>query len=257
MLLFLVMTGLADPRLTHDDFRSRLPIWRARRGDGVLTVPEAEAAHLAGIDVSHYQGSINWSSAHSAGITFAVTKATEGTGYTDPYVNQNIAGMKQVGIIPGAYHFAHPGSDPVAQANFFTSVVRTANGGSYSGLLQLVLDLEVTDGRTPSQVFAWTQSFVARVLAITGRPCIIYTGFYFWRDNVGNPNNNLNCPLWLAAYVSESQTASLTPQAWSGVGWAFWQYTSTGAVPGVSGNVDRDYFRNTGSYPNINNLRIP
>lgn len=224
---------------------------------GFLTVPEVEAAHLAGIDVSHYQGSINWSSVHSAGITFAVTKATEGTGYTDPYVNQNIAGMKRAGIVPGAYHFAHPGSDPVAQANFFTSVVRTANGGSYSGLLQLVLDLEVTDGRTPSQVFAWTQSFVARVLAITGRPCINYTGFYFWRDNVGNPNNNLNCPLWLAAYVSESQTASLTPQAWSGVGWAFWQYTSTGAVSGVSGNVDRDYFRNTGSYPNINNLRIP
>ncbi|AGA25427.1 glycoside hydrolase family 25 protein [Singulisphaera acidiphila] len=222
-----------------------------------LMVPEVEAAHLAGIDVSHYQGGINWSSVQSAGTTFAITKATEGTGYTDPYVNQNIAGMKQVGIIPGAYHFARPGLDPVAQANYFTSVVYNANGGSFSGLLQLVLDLETTDGQTPAYVFSWTQAFVARVLAITGRPCIIYTGFYFWRDNVGNPNNNLNCPLWLAAYVTEAQTTALTPQAWSGVGWAFWQYTSSGAVPGVSGNVDRDYFRNAGSYPNINNLRIP
>jgi lysozyme len=224
---------------------------------GLLAGPEVAAAHLNGIDVSHYQGGINWSAVRGAGITFAVAKATEGTGYTDPFVNQNIAGMKQAGIVPGAYHFAHPGSDAVAQANHFTSVVHAANGGSFSGLLQLVLDLEVTDGMAPSQVFAWTQAFVARVEAVTGRPCIIYTGFYFWRDSVGNPDNNLNCPLWLAAYVSESQTASLTPRAWSGVGWAFWQYTDAGSVPGVSGNVDRDYFRNGGSYPNINNLRIP
>ena len=165
--------------------------------------------------------------------------------------------MKSHGIIPGAYHFAHPGSDPTVQANRFTSVVKNANGGTFSGLLQLVLDLEVTDGVSPAGVFAWTQTFVARVQAVTGRPCIIYTGFYFWRDNVGNPNNNLNCPLWLAAYVAESQTASLTPVAWSGVGWAFWQYTDSGSVPGVAGAVDRDYFRNSGSYPNINNLRIP
>src|SRR5262249_15766509 len=159
---------------------------------GLLTVPEATAAHLSGIDVSHYQGSINWSSVSGAAIRFAAAKATRGTGFTDGFINQNIAGMKAAGIVPGAYHFAHPGSDPVAQADHFTSVVHAANGGSYSGLLQLVLDLEVTDGRTPAQVFAWTQAFVARVLDITGRPCIIYTGFYFWRDNVGNPNDNLN-----------------------------------------------------------------
>jgi len=224
---------------------------------GLVSAPEAAAAHLNGIDVSHYQGSINWSSVRNAGVTFAVTKATEGTTYTDAYVDDNIAGMKNAGIIPGAYHFAHPGTDATAQANYFTSVVRAANGGTFSGMLQLVLDLEDTDGRTPAQVFAWTQTFVARVQAVTGRPCIIYTGFYFWRDNVGNPTSNLNCPLWLAAYVAESQTAALTPRAWSGVGWAFWQYTSSGSVPGVAGNVDRDYFRNTGSYPNINNLRIP
>jgi GH25 family lysozyme M1 (1,4-beta-N-acetylmuramidase) len=224
---------------------------------GLAAGPEVAAAHLPGIDVSHYQGSINWASVRAAGISFAVTKATEGTGYTDPTVNANIAGMKRAGIIPGAYHFAHPGSDATTQANHFTSVVKAANGGTFSGLLQLVLDLEVTDGTSPSHVFAWTQTFVARVEAVTGRPCIIYTGFYFWRDSVGNPDNNLNCPLWLAAYVPESQTASLTPRAWASVGWAFWQYTDSGSVPGISGAIDRDYFRNGGSYPNINNLRIP
>ncbi len=222
---------------------------------GLVTVPEVAAGYLNGVDVSSYQGNVNWSAVRSSGITFAIAKATEGTGYHDRYLNANIAGMKRYGIVPGAYHFAHPGIDATAQANYFTSAVRTANGGNFHGLLQLVLDLEVTDGRSPSQVWAWTQTFVARVRAVTGRPCIIYTGFYFWRDSVGNPNNNLNCPLWLAAYVSNP--TPYVPRAWSGVGWAFWQYTDRGRVSGISGNVDRDYFRNGGSYPNINSLRIP
>jgi GH25 family lysozyme M1 (1,4-beta-N-acetylmuramidase) len=222
---------------------------------GLVTVPEVTAGYLNGIDVSSYQGNVNWSAVRNSGITFAFAKATEGTTYTDRYINANIAGMKKYGVIPGAYHFGHPGVDATAQANLFTSVVKNANGGSFSGLLQLVLDLEVTDGRSPAQVWAWTQTFVARVKAVTGRPCIIYTGFYFWRDSVGNPNNNLNCPLWLAAYVSNP--APYVPQAWSGVGWAFWQYTDRGSVPGISGNVDRDYFQNGGSYPNINALKIP
>jgi lysozyme len=229
--------------------------WLAGLLVGLAAAPEVAYGYLNGVDVSSYQGNVNWAAVKSAGITFAIAKATEGTGYHDAYLNANIAGMKQNGIVPGAYHFAHPSIDPTNQANYFTNAVRTANGGSFSGLLQLVLDLEVTDGRTPSQVWAWTQTFVARVKAVTGRPCIIYTGFYFWRDSVGNPNNNLNCPLWLAAYVSNP--TPYVPQAWSGVGWAFWQYTDTGRVNGIGGYVDRDYFRNSGSYPNINALRIP
>ncbi len=236
------------------DFGCRIGLMVGLIG-GLAAVPEVTAAPLNGVDVSHYQGNINWSAVKNAGTTFAIAKATEGTTFLDAYLNANIAGMKQNGIIPGAYHFAHPGVDATAQANYFTNAVRTANGGRFHGMLQLVLDLEVTDGRTPAQVWAWTQTFCARVRAVTGRPCIIYTGFYFWRDSVGNPNNNLNCPLWLAAYVSNPNP--YIPQAWSGVGWAFWQYTDTGRVPGISGNVDRDYFQNGGPYPNIRALVIP
>ena len=141
-------------------------VWLLGLAAGVLTwlaaPAPATAAYLNGVDVSHYQGTINWSSVKSAGITFAFAKATEGTTYTDPNVNANIAGMKAHGIIPGAYHFGHPGSDATTQANHFTGVVKSANGGTFSGLLQLVLDLEVTDGMTPSQVWSWTQTFVAR-----------------------------------------------------------------------------------------------
>ena len=101
-----------------------------------------------------------------------------------------------------------------------------------------------------TQVRSWLVSFVNRLTARMGRAPIIYTGFYFWRDSAGN-GSNLNCPLWLAAYVSNP--APYVPAAWST--WSFWQYTSSGSCPGVSGNVDRDAWN--GSLTGLNNLRLP
>ncbi len=206
--------------------------------------PRAEA-QLHGIDVSSYQGNVNWVSVKNAGYSFAFAKATEGTTYTDPYFAHNWYYMQQANIIRGAYHFGHPGSDPIAQARFFVTQV-----GNRSGAMQLVLDLETTDGRTPAQVWAWTQSFMGEIKTLTGKPGIIYTGYYFWRDSVGNPTNNLNCPLWIAAYGVSSP---LVPPAWST--WSFWQYSDTGSVPGVSGGVDLDYFH--GTLTNLKALCFP
>jgi lysozyme len=211
-----------------------------------LAAPAARAQNTPGLDVSHWQGTIDWNSVKNAGYVFAFAKATEGLTYKDPNFAANWQGMKSVGLIRGAYHFGHPGQDPIAQADFFVNTVRPVSGD-----LQLVLDLEVTDGKTPAQVWAWTQAFCARVKMRTGRPGIIYTGFYFWRDSVGNPTNNLNCPLWLAAYVSDPST--YVPPAWGT--WSFWQYTSSGSVPGISGNVDLDYFH--GSVTTLKKLTLP
>jgi hypothetical protein len=55
---------------------------------------------------------------------------------------------------------------------------------------------EAADGLGPDQVWAWVQAFVAEVKALTGNPCLMYTGYYFWKDHVGNPSDNLGCPLW-------------------------------------------------------------
>lgn len=219
-------------------------------------VPEAGAqvGRLPGIDVSHWQGTINWNSVATAGIRFAIIKATEGTGYRDPQFTRNWSEMRRLGIVRGAYHFGHPNVSAVAQAQHFCNVVRSANGGTTRGGLQLTLDIEVNDGQTPATVWAWTQSFIAEVRRQTGRPGIIYTSPSFWTSRVGNPTSNLNCPLWIAHW---GVTTPTVPRAWSAVGWAFWQYTSTGRVSGINGNVDRDWFRNGGSYPNIKALVIP
>src|SRR5262249_12711557 len=175
----------------------------------------------------------------------AFCKATEGTTFTDSSFSSNWSAMKNVGLIRGAYNFGRPGTDPVAQANHYLSVVNPVSGD-----LQMMLDMEVTDGKSPSQVRAWIVAYINRIKAVTGRPGIIYTGFYFWRDSAGN-GSNLDCPLFLAAYVSNP--SNYVPAAWPF--YTFWQYTSSGTCPGVSGNVDRDAFN--GSLTGLNNLRLP
>jgi lysozyme len=201
---------------------------------------------VQGIDCASFQGNPTWSSVKSSGRSFAFEKATEGTTYTNPDFAGNWSRIKSAGLIRGAYHYAHPGTDATAQANFFYNTVKPVSGD-----LQLALDLETTDGKTPAQVWSWVQTFIARIKTLTGRPGIIYTGFYFWRDSVGNPTNNLNCPLWLAAYVSDP--TPYVPAAWST--WSFWQYSDTGSVPGVSGAVDLDAWN--GTLANLKNLELP
>ena len=222
-------------------------------GAGLAVTParapaDGPAYAVQGVDVSHWQGAVNWTSVRNAGVAFGFAKATEGTTYTDPTFAANWAGMRAARLVRGAYHFGRPGTDPTAQANYFVDAVRPVKGD-----LQLVLDLEATDGKTPAQVRTWAVAFVNRVQARTGRPAIIYTGFYFWRDSAGN-GSNLNCPLWLPAYRdSPTSPVNLVPAAWTT--WSFWQYTSTGGVAGVSGNVDRNAWN--GSLAGLNSLRLP
>ena len=214
-------------------------------GTAAYTLADGPAYTYQGIDVSHWQGTINWTSVKNSGKTFAFCKATEGTTYTDPTFATNWADMKSVGLTRGAYHFGRPGVDPVAQANYFCDAVQPTTGD-----LQPVLDLEQTDGLTPSQVRSWVVAFVRRVAARTGRPPIIYTGYFFWRDSAGN-GSNLNCPLWLA-YWGTNPTG-FVPAAWAY--FSFWQYSSTGTCPGVSGNVDTDCWN--GSPNGLKGLQLP
>src|SRR5262249_60387440 len=111
----------------------------------------------------------------NAGIRFAFTKATEGTSYVAPQLSRNLSEMKRLGIVRGAYHFGHPNVSAVNQAQHFVTNVRSANGGTVSGCLQLVLDLEVTDGQGPATVWSWTQAFTAAGQQQTCRPGIPHT----------------------------------------------------------------------------------
>lgn len=203
----------------------------AAGGAGVAAERSDATSHeLQGIDVSRWQREVDFARVAEAGISFCFCKATEGLAHVDPMFAANWPAMASVGLVRGAYHFGRPAADAAGQADFVFETVRPAAGD-----LPLVLDLERDDGLPPAAVRTWTQAFVKRLRDRMGRPPIIYTGFFFWRDKAGD-GDALGCPLWLAAYVDDP--ATLVPRAWDH--WSFWQYTSRGTVPGVRGHVDRD-----------------
>lgn len=135
--------------------------------------------------MSNYQGVIDWQKVAASGVQFVSIKATEGTDYSDPQFKRNWQGAHAAGIVRTAYHFAHPSVSADAQAEFFVAAVKGAGGWANSSTMQLMLDLEDADKMPPPTVWAWVQAFMARVQALTGRPGIVYTGFYFWRGEWG------------------------------------------------------------------------
>ncbi len=108
--------------------------------------PITACAHatVEGVDVSDGQGTIDWGTAHAAGIDFAVIKATQGTYKHAGDVPRQLERRKGGGIVRGAYHFFDPTEDGVAQANRFLSVVGELGAGD----LPPMLDLECPDGDT-------------------------------------------------------------------------------------------------------------
>jgi len=203
----------------------------------------AQAATTPGIDVSHHQGAINWTSVRNASIQFAYIKSTEGTSYKDPRFNANYVAAYNAGVIRGAYHFALPDrSSGAVQANYLAS-----NGGAWSAdsrTLPAALDIEhnpygaMCYGLSQASMRTWVSDFLSTYRARTGRYAVIYTTTSWWTSCTGNWSGPwANHPLWLARWASAPGTLPAGAPFWS-----FWQYTSTGAVSGVPGNVDRNHF---------------
>ncbi len=171
---------------------------------------------LLGIDVSHYQGDVDWFAVARSGVSFAFAKTSEGNSYVDTTFRRNWQLIQEAGLFRGAYHFARPGRDPETQAALFASVL----GGLGFRDLPPVLDLEEDDGRSAGEVLDWAQRFVTKAEQLLGRTLMIYTGG-FWRGPLGNPTSPFFSarPLWLAAYV----TSPVVPASWTS--WTFWQYS--------------------------------
>ena len=207
--------------------------------------PPPGTTFTEGIDVSHWQGTIDWAKVRAAGKKFAYIKASETTTFVDDHYVTNRAKAKSNGIKVGAYHFARPGTnsgDAAAEADHF---VNTA--GPVSGELIPVLDLEVTGGLTDSQLANWAKAFLDRVYQRTGVRGAVYTSPSFWSNNVGNSRILADAGykvLWIAHWTTAS-SPTLPAENWGGNSWTFWQYTSDGAVSGISGRVDLNRYKGT------------
>jgi lysozyme len=192
-----------------------------------------------GIDVSHYQGDIDWGQVKDSGITFAFLKATEGTTFVDDTFSQNLQNARSVGIKVGAYHFmrAASASEARREADFFIEQIR-ANGGFELLDLPPVLDIEIAVADTKSQISAIVRAWVNRVIRIAGRQPLIYTYPYFADQYLDASLNDI--PLWLANYgVDQPKDRS----GWTH--WTFLQYSDKGQVPGIQGNVDMNEYEGT------------
>ena len=208
-----------------------------------LSVLPADASTTVGVDVSHWQGTVKWSSVRSGGTQFAYIKATEGIDFTDSQFDTNYPAAYHAGVIRGAYHFALPNrSSGAVQADFLFH-----NGGAWSAdgrTLPAAVDLEYNPygsdcyNMTQAGMRTWIADFLNRYRTRTGRYAVIYTTTDWWKRCTGNYSGFASKhPLWLARYGSSSGTL---PAGWGF--YTFWQYTQTGRVSGVSGAVDRDYF---------------
>jgi GH25 family lysozyme M1 (1,4-beta-N-acetylmuramidase) len=205
----------------------------------------------AGVDVASFQHpnglatDINWTQVAGSGCKFAAVKATEGHYYSNPYFAGDIAGASAAGLYPMAYHFGIPNtSTPAAQADYFLAAAQGSAGGATP---QIMLDIEYdpntsSDGAnecynlTPAQMVSWITAFNNEIRLKAGQSPLIYTTADWWNTCTGDSTAFSASQLWIATYG----TSPILPAAWPT--WTLWQYTSSGAVPGIIGNVDISYF---------------
>jgi GH25 family lysozyme M1 (1,4-beta-N-acetylmuramidase) len=207
--------------------------------------PPPPSAYIEGIDISTYQGVIDYAKVKAAGKRFVVAKATEGIGFTDPTWQLNKTSAMAAGLAVTGYHFARPDGNPtkaVAEADWFVSQLALK-----PGMLVPALDLEVAGTLSVSALQAWVGAWLGEVYAKTGMRPMIYTSPSFWSSHLGNTSMFADQGykiLWVAHWFVANPT--VPGDNWGGKGWTFWQYDDCGSVPGITGGcVDLDRYHGT------------
>jgi lysozyme len=182
-----------------------------------------------GIDVSHYQGKVNWSALATAQqneqfpLRFVFMKASEGGDLADEAFQANFDSAKAYGFVRGAYHFYNPKTDPVRQADFFIRSVQLQPGD-----LPPVLDIEQR-GSNKQKLQRDLKVWLQRVEAHYGVKPILYASYKFKTDYLNDSIFN-TYPYWIAHYYVDSVEYQGD--------WKFWQHTDVGTLPGIKGHVD-------------------
>ena len=189
-----------------------------------------------GIDISHYQGEIDWELlTHNREAKFPIhfifLKATEGGDHGDDTFTQNFGQARKYGFIRGAYHYFIPKTDAHKQADFFIRTVQLAKGD-----LPPVLDVETTGKQSPQELKAAVKTWLDRVEAHYGVKPILYTSYKFKKRYLSDSIFNAY-PYWIAHHYVDSVR-------YEGK-WHFWQHTDVGTVPGIEEEVDLNVFNGT------------
>lgn len=222
--------------------------WKPCYGNKGYGVCMPFSYQLHGIDVSHYQGVIDWPMLATTQndprfpLRFLFMKATEGGDMTDENFQSNFERAKEWGFMRGAYHYFIPATDARKQAQFFISQVQLQPGD-----LPPVLDVEVSPKHKNRQLFVQNvKTWLDVVEAYYGVKPILYASYKFKEKYLNDTIFN-RYPYWIAHYYVDSVQ-------YQGQ-WAFWQHTDAGTVPGIKEQVDLDIYH--GSYEQLKELTLP
>ena len=200
-------------------------------------------ATIKGIDVSHYQGRIDWAKVKADGVKFAIAKCTQGLTYKDPTYEANKKGARENGILFGSYHYANA-TNAVLEADWFIK-----NAGDIREGELLVLDWEKTTIANPQM---WCKNFLDRVRKNTG----VKPYFYSYQAIVLSKDWSIvsgDYPLWEARYSNpDLGLVGKEPLTGTWTDWQIFQYSSKGHINGISGNVDLNIMK-TGDNNSDNN----
>ena len=218
--------------------RSRQKLYSQRFRDakpmnfGKVT-PQHHPVH--GVDVSRWQGNINWADLRAHGANFVYIKSTDGGDHLDPAFHKNWKEASAAGLRHGAYHFFYWCRNGAEQADWFIR-----NVPKEAGALPPVLDVEWNAfsqcKKRPSrdQVIAKMRVFLDKVEKHYGQRPIIYTAPDFYRDNL--QGEFLDYPFWLRSVAAHPS------EVYPGRNWLFWQYSGSGLSKGVDGRIDLNVF---------------
>jgi GH25 family lysozyme M1 (1,4-beta-N-acetylmuramidase) len=208
---------------------------------GAAAAQAAPAGYpVSGIDVSSYQGQINWVSVAAGGAQFAYIRASEQANIPDSNFAANYQSARANVLYVGAYHRARPDvSSGTAQADFYLDTAQYQNDGRN---LPPMLDIEWPRSNwtglnacynlTPTSLSGWIRDFVNEVAKRTGVRTMIYTNTSWWTTCTGNDATFGSNPLFIA---NHTQSPPPLPAGWTQ--WTFWQYSDSGTLPG-----DQDVF---------------
>ncbi len=205
-----------------------------------LEAPAAVGVQTFGIDVSKWQGAINWGSVAGSGIEFVWAKATEGVNFVDSRWSINVNGANNAGLPVSGYHFATPYTggvnDAAAEASDFYDAVSPYLG---DGFLRPALDLESGSSLSTTVLSNWVHDFMNAFSALSsGIVPIIYMNGSFASSEINSSVNIYD--LWYANPTNNPSNPPSAPGVFSS--YDLWQYSWTTSVPGIAGNVDGNVF---------------
>lgn len=189
---------------------------------------------LHGIDVSEWQGRIDFEQVKANGIRIVYIKATEGRDYVDPDFERNYRDAEKAGLAIGFYHYvtARNEEESRAEARFFASRIRDKKQH-----VKPAMDFETFGDLTIADIREIAQRFLSALEEETGHIPVLYSDASNASDRFADDSFR-RYPLWIADYGVSRPDMENPWRRFSG-----WQYTDRGRVHGIAGNVDRDYFR--------------